>query len=448
MVTTGGRGSKSSSLFFGGFKNFVFAECDVLHFELELACNDRGGVEIDRLVHVGHGSHAHEFLDHIPGLDAHLLGEFGHLDGIAHFHDAFMGCGHGDLGLLHVFAHRSLLLFRNEDHLFFPVIGKLDVFGFDHGIKGLRAPLACFFLGHPVEVFLVHTCKLEAVTIGFETSLPGSRTSGSRLVTRRFRRFGFRLFDDAEAARTLAESVFQAVGGECGFSPANDGGCGFATLGFHFSSDSLDAIAICGGFDGGFDGLWFCRRWYKRSADQGFRDRGSRKSLGLGFECDFRRRSHLRSLDFFSVPVTVEIVEVTVWVAPSESTRRLMTVELLEEVSFAAAAVVVAAGVAGVAGVASFGVAGAARFRTGFAAGVAAGAASGAGAAAFATGLVAVLVAVFAGVLVAAVAPAPVALRVTVFLAALVAVSAPTVVDPTFRTLRAFSTSPSVSSLM
>ena len=48
--------------------------------------HDHGGVLVQRLVDGDHLAQLHQVLDHLGGLDRHLVGQFGHGDGFRHVH--------------------------------------------------------------------------------------------------------------------------------------------------------------------------------------------------------------------------------------------------------------------------------------------------------------------------------------------------------------------------
>jgi len=64
-------------------------QCLVAHF----FHHDHGGFLVQHLVDGDHGTHLHQGLDHLGGLDCHLVGQIGHGNGFGHVHFTHDGFG-------------------------------------------------------------------------------------------------------------------------------------------------------------------------------------------------------------------------------------------------------------------------------------------------------------------------------------------------------------------
>ena len=95
--------------------DLVLAERRRLDLVAELGRDQRRRVEVDVLVDVdAHHAQRPQLLDDLLALDAHLLGEVGDGDGVAHAHDALVLGGRRDLGLLDLLAGGGDLLARRR----------------------------------------------------------------------------------------------------------------------------------------------------------------------------------------------------------------------------------------------------------------------------------------------------------------------------------------------
>ena len=85
--------------------DLFLAEGGRLDLVAELVRDQRRRVVIDALVDVdAHHAERPQLLDDLVALDAHLLGQVGHADGLAHANHALVLGGRGDLGLLRLLA--------------------------------------------------------------------------------------------------------------------------------------------------------------------------------------------------------------------------------------------------------------------------------------------------------------------------------------------------------